>query len=186
MDLDGFREAQSPFFFSQPPTWLIENTVKRKEIPRKTIEPAPDNRYPGWAAPMSDGRLTTDYRPKCSLNFPTGTQFASRRFMQANAESIMNRSRQRQAELAGAGMSFDSRTVVPGSSIISCDSEMCSYYPYVENGIGVERQEQVPELFGTFAASKASIQRPAEPLITTRYEGGRNSIRGQVGRELIG
>ena len=177
MDLDGFREAQSPFFFNQPPTWLVENSVKKRVIPQKYTYPTPDNRYPGWAAQMSDGRMGTDYRNHCSQNFPVGTQNASRQFLQKNAESIIQTSRQRVADQAGAGMAYDSSTVVPAEKIVRCDAEKCVQSKYVEGGIGVERQENVPELFGTFAYSRASVQRPAEPLLTTRYEGGRNSIR---------
>ena len=75
-------------------------------------------------------------------------------------------------------MAFDSRTVVPAETVVQCDAEKCVYSRYVEGGIGVERQETVPELFGTFSYSRASIQTPAEPMITRIYEGGRNSIRG--------
>lgn len=180
MDLDGFREAQSPFFFNQPPTWLVETNVNRSltKVSPKTTSPTPDNRFPGWAAPMSDGRLITDYRPKCSLNFPTGTQFATKQFMQKNAETIIQKSRQRQAEVTGAGLAFDSRSVVPAASIVKCDTEACTYYPYVEGGIGLERQESVPELFGTFASSRPSMGIPSEPILTKKFEGGRNSIRG--------
>lgn len=179
MDLDGFREAQSPFFFNQPPTWLVEAGVKKQGNEKKSqMTPTPDNRFPGWAAPMSDGRICTDYRSKCELNIPTGMQFASRQFMQRNAEAIIQKSRQRQAELSGAGMAYDSRTDVPASSLVKCDTEMCSYYPYVEGGVGTERQENVPELFGTFSPSRPSLQRPAEPILTTKYEGGRNTVRG--------
>jgi hypothetical protein len=175
MDLDGFREPQSPFFFNQPPTWLIETSVKKRVVPVKNTYPTEDVRFPGWAAPMSDGRLGTDYRPHCSQNFPTGTQFASRQFLQKHATEIIQKSRQRVAEQAGAGMSFDSRTIVPAESIVQCDSEKCSCSRYVEGGIGVERQENLPELFGTFSLSKPSHVKPAEPMITTRFEGGRNT-----------
>jgi hypothetical protein len=186
MDLDGFREPQSPFFFNQPPTWLLESSVKRKVVPAKQTDPTPDNRFPGWAAPMSDGRVGTDYRPNCALNFPTGTQFASRQFLQKNAESIIQTTRKRVADSLGAGLSYDSSTVVPASMVVQCDNEKCTMSPYVERGIGVERQENVPELFGTFSSSSPSLLRPAEPIGTTRYEGGRNTVRGRVGKELIG
>jgi hypothetical protein len=178
MDINGFREPQSPFFFNQPPTYLIEVPVKNKVLPIKTTEPTPDNRFPGWAAPMEDGRLITDYRPHCALNFPTGTQFASRQFLTKNAESIMEMSRKRQAEWTGAGRAFDSATVMPPAAYITCNEVECGYSEAVEGGVGVKRVERVPELFGTFAYSGPSFSKPAQPLITTKYEGGRNTVRG--------
>ena len=179
MDADGFREPQSPWFFTQPPQFLVETRVNKVAIPRKDTAPTEDNRFPGWAAPMSDGRLVTDYRSKCEVNFPTGTQFASRQFMQKNAESIIAQSRQRHANRAGAGMAFDSRTDVPSEMNVVCNKEECGYFENVPGGVGVSRTESVPELFGTFATSRASWLTPAQPMLTQINEGGRNSVRGK-------
>ena len=107
MDVNGFREAQSPFFFTQPPQILIENQVKSVDLPSKTTTPTPDNRYRGYAAIMSDARLVTDYRPRCAQNLPTGTQYPSRLWLQHNAESIITLSRDRLSRETGAGSSYD-------------------------------------------------------------------------------
>ena len=179
MDLQGFRETQSPWVFTQPPTRLVEIQVGRLEAPKKDTAPTPDSRFAGWAAPMSDGRIGTDYRPKCEANMPVGTQFTTRQFMQRNAEELMKLSRKRQAQQTGAGRAFDSRTDVPAASLVRCSPNECKTIVNSENGIGVERVEgSSPELFGTFAMSRASWMTPAKPSITTKYEGGRNSIRG--------
>ena len=176
-DLDGFNPVRGPNFIYTPPQYVVETNVKNKEAPQKSTQPTPDSRFPGWAAPMSDGRLVTDYRPHCFLNFPTGTQFATKKFMQQNAESIMERSRTRQASRVGAGMSYDSSTEVNPQFTVQCDSLECSYSPYDASGLGVERHEPTPELFGTFASSSPSFQKPAAPVLTTRFEGGRNTPR---------
>ncbi len=179
MDFQGFRETQSPWVFTQPPTRLVEVQVGRLEAPKKDTASTPDARFAGWAAPMSDGRIGTDYRPKCEANMPTGTQFATRQFMQKNAEELMNLSRKRQAQLTGAGLSFDSRTDVPAQSLVRCSPNECRTVLNSPSGVGVERVEgSSPELFGTFAMSRASWMTPATPSITQRYEGGRNSPRG--------
>ena len=178
MDADGFREPQSPWFFTQPPQFLIETRVNKIAIPRKDTAPTPDNRFPGWAAPMSDGSIMTDYRPKCAVNIPTGTQYASRQFMIHNTDSIITQSRRRQADKTGAGLSFDSRTDVPAEQFVKCDKEQCSYINNVSDGVGVERLDSVPALFGTFAYSSPSWMTPATPAITTKFEGGRNTPRG--------
>ena len=140
--------------------------------------PTPDARYSGWAAPMSDGRFGTDYRPKCEANMPVGTQFATRQFMQKNAEELIMLSRKRQAQQSGAGLAYDSRTDVPAESLIRCSPNECRTVKNAEYGIGVERVEgSSPELFGTFAISRPSIMTPATPTITKKYEGGRNTPR---------
>jgi hypothetical protein len=177
MDINGFREPQSPWFFTQPPEYLVETRVKKLEAPTKGTEPTPDNRYHGWAAPMEDGRLATDYRPKCSANIATGTQFATRSWMQHNAESIMNLSQKRSAELVGAGRSYMPMEPAP-AAYIKCNKDECRYTPAGDSGIGVKRTENVPELFGTFAPSAPNSRIIDKPLMTMYYEGGRNTPRG--------
>jgi len=184
MDINGFREPQSPWFFTQPPEYLVETRVKKLDAPAKGTEPTPDNRYPGWAAPMADGRILTDYRPNCALNIPTGSQYATRRWMQDNATSIMNLSRRRAAETTGAGRSYKN-TEPPPAAYIKCTPDECRYTPVAEQGIGeglggigVKRNEYVPELFGTFAPSAPHSGIKDKAMLTIYYEGGRNSKRG--------
>jgi hypothetical protein len=179
MDSDGFRTPQSPWFFTQPAQVLIEANAVNRVAPKKGSDPTPDNRFPGWAAVMDDGRLATDYRPRCAVNIPTGSQYATRQFMQANGEALMNQSRQRQAALTGAGLAYDSSTEVPPVAYVTCAATgKCGYQPNMPRGVGIERSEPIPELFGTFASSRPSMWRPAAPRGTTKYEGGRNTPRG--------
>ena len=178
MDINGFREAQSPWFFNQPPTYLVE--VKNTALVTKTAPntlPTQDSRYPGWAAPMSDGRISTDYRTHCELNIPTGMQYASRRFMQRNAESLITQARKRQASSTGAGLSYDASTVMPAAAYVGCDTGKCTMRMVNPHGVGLQRRENVPELFGTFAESYPSIGTPAKPALTRKEEGGRNTRR---------
>jgi hypothetical protein len=179
MDLDGFRQAQSPWFFTQPAQYIVDVNATRVVVPRKDTQPTPDARFAGWAAPMNDGRIATDYRSRCALNLPTGTQYATRQFMQHNGSSLIAQSRQRQAERAGAGMAYDSSTEMPFRLIQICNEQECGYARGEPQGVGVTRQESVPSLFGTFAPSKPSWLKPAAPRGTVFSEGGRNSVRGQ-------
>ena len=178
MDVNDFRLAQSPFFFTQPPTILIEGPAKSVAVPSKSTAPTLDNRYPGWAAPMDDGRLVTDYRSHCAVNIPTGSQFATRGWMQKHGSEIISLSRKRQAELTGAGRRYDSSTLLPAAAYVTCDPADCAYLPNAERGLGVERKDMAAPLFGTFAPSYPSWTRPTVPPITTVYEGGRNTPRG--------
>lgn len=177
MDLNGFREAQSPWFFTQPPTEIIE--VKNRSIvaPKQNTLPTQDTRYPGWAAPMEDGRQGTDYRSQCEANIPTGMQFASRRFMQRNADELISLARKRQADAMGAGQSYDSSTIMPPVAYVTCDIGKCMISPGNSRGVGFERKERLPELFGTFAESMPSMGIPAKPSFTQKEEGGRNTRR---------
>ena len=82
------------------------------------IGPAPDARFPGWAAPLEDARLVTDYRPHCNRNIPAGKQFATHQWIQRNADEIIAVSRQRQSEMAGADRGFDNTVVPPAENIV--------------------------------------------------------------------
>ena len=85
MDSEGYRKPQSPWFFTQPDTYAVDQQARRATVPKVNTEPTRDSRYPGWAATMSDGRLVTDYRSRCEVNIPTGMQFATKKFLQKNA-----------------------------------------------------------------------------------------------------
>jgi len=181
MDINGFREAQSPFFFTQPPETLLETQIKQKEFPPRSSEPVPDNRYPGFVGPMYDGRLATDYRSQCEVNVATGTQFPTRMWMQRNGKVIIQTSRNRQAVISGAGKPYDANIELKPIGVVTCDNNNCGYVPTDEpNGLGIERDDQAPPLFGTWAPSLPSYSVRDSPMLTTNYEGGRNTPRGSA------
>lgn len=163
-------------------------TAKNAEVQEtlaNMFEPAPDSRYPAYAALMSDGRLVTDYRSKCEKNVPVGKQFATHQFMVANAETLMAESRRRQALWNGAVFGL-SATQPPAAVVQRCTADECTFRTTGDKfGIGLERQsEGVPELFGTFEVEPTAAEtgRDARNVaLTTRFEGGRNSMRGAQG-----
>ena len=179
MDINGFREPQSPWFFTQPPEYLVETRVKNNEAASKTTLPTLDNRHPGWAGPMEDARLVTDYRPNCAKNIPTGQQFVSRGWMQRNGNDLISLSRIRQAKATGAGRSYDARIEAKPIAYTKCNPNECKVIPEDANGIGIQRKEYVPDLFGTFAQSLPHHTIRDDPILTESYEGGRNTIRGR-------
>jgi len=178
MDSNGFRKKQSPWYFSSPDTYALEVQAMKVSVPKKETAPTQDSRYPGWAAPMSDGRFVTDYRSKCEVNIPTGLQYATKEFMQKNGSEIIKQSRLRQAKQTGAGLSYNSITDMPAARYVKCDEYECLVKKGNPKGVGTERIEETPELFGTFALSRPSHNIPAKPMITTNYMGGRNTVRG--------
>lgn len=148
------------------------------------IGPAPDARFPGWAAPLEDGRLVTDYRPHCNRNIPAGKQFATHQWIQRNADEIIALSRQRQSEMAGADRGFDNTVVPPPENIVTCDTFACGFQrTMIRDGIGTERREPVPNLFGTFNTDVRQVTQRLPP-ITREFEGGRNSLRGRTFQPL--
>ena len=178
MDINGFREAQSPWFFNQPATQLVDiRNTAIMTTPQANTLPTQDARYPGWAAPMNDGRIATDYRTHCEVNIPTGMQYASRQFMQKNADALISQARKRQAANTGAGLSWDSSTLMPPMAYVQCDTGACHMSQGNAKGVGIERRDKAPELFGTFAESYPSMGTPAKPSFTQKEEGGRNTRR---------
>lgn len=176
MDVNGFREAQSPFFYNQPPTYLVEVTTARVALPpQKTTLATPDSRFPGYAAPMNDGRIVTDYRSHCETSIPSHQSYAVRHWMQRNGDEILTTSRARQAAAVGAGQPR-ADTEMPARSFVQCDTQVCVREGGERMGVGQVRRETVPPLFGTFAPAGRFGSRPRVPL-TTNYEGGRNTPR---------
>jgi hypothetical protein len=68
MDAKLFRLPTEPFLYTN----LSESQSKQAFVQRLTpkgvyaIAAVPDARYPGWAAPMQDAAVLTDYRTHCS------------------------------------------------------------------------------------------------------------------------
>lgn len=181
MDSKLFVLPTEPNFYSTPGNTVARRATMASSFPEGQyyVGPAPDSRFPGWAAPMEDARLVTDYRPHCNRNIPAGQQFATHQWMTRNADDIIHLSRQRQSEIAGANLGFDNTIVPPADKTVSCNEKECRFYvtrqPY---GIGTERREPVPDLFGTFNTDVPQ-QTQALPPITRTFEGGRNSVRGR-------
>jgi hypothetical protein len=168
------------------PTYPDFRPIKRAHFEALTQDrsvdtgPVPDNRYPDYASVMDDARIVTDYRPHCAANIVSPDQGNSlRSWYQHNGDALVQVSRKRQGERAGAQYARAS-TVPPPRQIQLCSPFECkmSRNPN-RNAIGLERQETVPELFGTFN-SDGGQQRPIErEFLTHSPEGGRNTPRGR-------
>lgn len=151
--------------------------------PAREVEPVRDNRYPAFTGTMSDGRLVTDYRPQCTKNIAPQQQFHSKLWMIHHATDLMNESRRRQVEGTGAALPM-ANTMPPPASIVHSSPFYSEVVPTgMKGGLGVERANAAaPTLFGTFEyeptmSELQSNRKQIQP--TTRYEGGRNSVRGR-------
>ena len=77
------------------------------------------------------------------------------------------------------------QTVVPlMEGAVQCYPMGCEYLDGDKNGLGIERMDKAPELFGTFSYQGYARAPRAKTELTTRFEGGRNSMRGQTFRPL--
>jgi hypothetical protein len=177
MDAKLFRLPTNPNFYAGNAS---ANAFDAEQQQKRSQLASPDSRFPGWAAPMSDGRLVTDYRNHCSFNFPTGTQFATKEWMTKNASDLIQLGRERMALQTGAMYGTDPSVVPPPAMIVKCQTNDCERVPTnYPGGIGLERADtDTPELFGTWTSQTLSAAPRPTVALTTRFEGGRNSPRG--------
>jgi hypothetical protein len=180
MDSQFFRIPTQPNYYFGTTPYEAQRTAYKTAVSQRNTYPTPDSRFPGWAAPMEDGRLVTDYRPHCSENVPAGVQFPVKEWITKNAEEIIQVSRTRQAMMAGAQYGDDPSVVPPPESIVKCDKVECAFFPTQSmNGIGTERvYDKAPELFGTFDLPRQKAPR-ANIGLNRVFENGRNSPRGR-------
>jgi hypothetical protein len=170
MDANLFRLPTTPDYYAS------------QRVDRPSISsglPAPDSRFPGWAATLQDGRLVTDYRSSREKNIPVEAQEKTRIWLQRNGDEIIRLSRKRAAETTGMAYGIDQTLVPPAATYVNCTSHGCTIKKGSPNGIGVERVESTPDLFGTYEPGISFMQAPLPKVhVTRRYEGGRNSYRG--------
>jgi hypothetical protein len=180
MDSQFFRIPTQPNYYFGISSYEARRTAYKTAVSQRNTFPTQDSRFPGWAAPMEDGRLVTDYRPHCNENVPAGVQFPVKEWITKHADEIITLSRERQARLTGGQYAFDSSVVPPPESIVKCDKVECAMFPTEgTNGIGTERvYDKAPELFGTFNLPKQVAPRPRVALNKV-FENGRNSPRGR-------
>ena len=186
MDAQQFRLKTAPNYYR-----TSEKNVNPSRVEQQLTQPSQslNSRYPGSAPIAQDANVFTDYSPRCAKNIPVGEQYATRQWLQHNAEDIIKISRERQAKATGASY-MNAATTPPPVAIIKCDKAKCDYFPgssmaswINKNNIptGIDRADQAPPLFGTFEFNMRYP--PSEPnkTITHRFEGGRNTPRGSLG-----
>ena len=180
MDARLFRVTTQPNYYPSVSNLSAKQQSMGHTFPKRDgyVGPAPDARCPGWAGPMQDGRLGTDYRTHCSKNIPAGSQFASHQWIQHNTDSIIEITRNRLSRESGANSGFACGVVPPPAQMVQCSTDECEFRETnAAYGIGMERKEPVPDLFGTFNTEISCVQQPT-PAVTRLSEGGRNSLRG--------
>lgn len=184
MDSQHFVKPTKPSLFPKINNAIVERVGYKIDTPDKQTFEIDDNRYPGYAAPMADARLVTDYRMHCATNVaPSEYGNSIRSWMQHNSDAIIQSTRYRQAERYGS-YNFGAVEPMPPSIVQKCDEFDCNIYNTgIKYGLGIKRDENVPFLFGTFAGPEKEGHMKRTPL-TYIYEGGRNTRRGCEFRAL--
>jgi hypothetical protein len=183
MDARLFRLPTQPNFYTAANT---PNPFDINQRQKNTQRPTEDIRFPGWAAPMSDGRLVTSYANHCSQNVAAGKQFGTKDWMTHNAEEIIRVTRERLSYQTGAVYGLDTSVVPPPAGLVDCTRSDCTRTPtHLAGGIGIERApDALPDLFGTWDPTTFNVPPKPNTPLTTQYEGGRNTPRGGPAEEL--
>jgi hypothetical protein len=119
---------------------------------------------------MADGRLFTDYRPRCDVNYvlPEGPgldSYTYRQFLINNADKLMSTERAatyKQAMCGPCVEPYTRGTMLPEASITTCDKKTCRTLAGDPSGLGLGRSYgETPDTAATrvaFLQTKAQEQ----------------------------
>jgi hypothetical protein len=101
-----------------------------------------DNKHGDCPARMSDGRLMTDYRPRCQVNFEAQpnpmSSYEYRQFLTHNAARLMQQNRDTAFQNAYCGPCLDEPgTMLPEQHKQVCNGRTCSFPVNDPNGVGL-------------------------------------------------
>lgn len=122
-----------------------------------------DNKFFNRPARMSDGRLFTDYRPRCDVNYKLDPQgntmdsYSYRQYLIANTDVLLRQLRGKAKKDAGpCKASRPSHTMLPESETDVCNTRACVRRPVHMDGLGLGR----------------SVEWDADAVIPDLYAGG--------------
>lgn len=126
-----------------------------------------------WDCPprMADGRLFTDYRPRCDINMqyqprPAVGSYEYRQFLIRNADNVIGEHRDAAFTKAYSGpcvQPFETATMLPEADAFVCDKVSCRCESRNPTGLGTGRDYgMLPEskrALDAFLAEQASAQK---------------------------
>lgn len=117
--------------------------------PCGTCTRASENKHWGCPPRMSDGRLFTDYRPRCDVNLqpmwesaPLSGSYDYRQMMIQNGEKLLGGWREEARKVAACGTCkspFDIGTMLPEQDVFKCDKVQCVRIKKDPMGLGTGR-----------------------------------------------
>jgi hypothetical protein len=108
----------------------------------KDCDQVSNNKYHACPPLMHDGRLFTDYRPKCNsydMSPQQGDTYAYRQYLISNAEKLMENNRKQARDAADCGackQPYKDATMLPLKEMVSCTNVNCKVNQVNPNGIG--------------------------------------------------
>ena len=155
--------------------------VSQKKRECGSCERTSDNRYFDCPARMSDGRLFTDYRPRCDIHagcFPSlpvqkmpPVQLKShdqRQLMIQHGDELLTKARTRANTVARCTSCDQLRTMLPESTIQACNTHTCTFTPaelssvpspFDGKGKGEEEEEEEEEGSASGPVRKSGLGR---------------------------
>lgn len=122
------------------------HTVKMEFVPSKDAGIAGDNKHAGCPPRMSDGRLFTDYRRRCDINYINGNSkpldsYAYRQYLLQNADKIIDGFRRTAYGPAACDTCLDknSGTMLKEKECDVCNERVCQRAEVDAAGIGLGR-----------------------------------------------
>jgi hypothetical protein len=115
-----------------------------------------NNKYNQCPPRMADGRLFTDYRPRCDINFlyPPKDQYLDsynyRQFLIKNTEKILQQQRRSAYDVAACGPCVEPYavgTMLPEQTIQTCTKSTCSFATNDPAGLGLGRNYGTERFF---------------------------------------
>ena len=103
-----------------------------------------NNKFKDCPARMSDGRIFTDYRPGCFLNNSIRASnklinnFDYRMYLTRNADKIINYNKETSTKINSCDNC--SNTMLPESTKVVCNKEVCQQKVVNTSGLGQGRQ----------------------------------------------
>lgn len=114
-----------------------------------------DNKYSNCPPRMADGRMFTDYRPRCIANFAVAgganvegnfdlpNSYEYRQYLTKHASEIIAKNREMAYQNNSCGPCtnpYNEGTMLPEKNMIKCDANKCSFYSNDATGLGLGRQ----------------------------------------------
>jgi hypothetical protein len=101
---------------------------------------------------MADGRLFTDYRPRCDVNYTMDgvtngaldmNSYAYRQYLITNAEKMMMNQRAATYKVAVCGpcvQPYNQGTMLEEQTVVRCDAQTCKVSKHNPRGLGLGRE----------------------------------------------
>lgn len=104
-----------------------------------------DSKYTSCPAKMSDGRLFTDYRPRCFTHDVNKNSYEYRQFMIHNAEKMLKEERTKIKMCGPCVEPFNVGTMLEEQTIVKCDENSCKVVLKNPYGLGQGRDYNINE-----------------------------------------